>query len=184
MAKLIFLKIEGIDGEEPIGETPEKKMIRLSGYSHSLDMELSASRPSLGPDATLRRSYCRHGLFAVQKGLDLATPKLLQACANGVIFPNVAIHVCTLQDVTFPSRKKVPKPILSIVMTDAIIAHHSYGFQDKWPTEQISFQYTSIGWNCNWYKPKDGSSTAIPTGWDGSSNEDKVLAVPAAVKFS
>ena len=59
----LYLRLEGVDGEEPIGES--QKMILIASYSHGLSMPVAPTRPSLGEDAAFRRSYCRHGLFTV-----------------------------------------------------------------------------------------------------------------------
>ncbi len=181
MSDLLFMRLDGIDGEEPIGA--DQKLIRIDNYSHRLSMPSAPMRPSAGPDATMRRSYCDHGLFIVNKALDMTTPKLLAAAANGVVFPNVAIYVGGTDYSTLTNVSK-PDPFITIIMTDAIIADFAYGFDGEWQTEKIAWRYTSIGWEVKWTNPDDGSAAQLePVGWKGDTNKAATVSVPSAVEF-
>lgn len=182
MASLLFMKLEGVDGEEPIGESQE--MIAIHGYSHSLTMPVAPSRPSVGKDAVFRRTYCQHGLFTVVKGFDVSSPKLFEACANGVVFPNAVVHVCS-QDFNSTKKKSGPEPFLSIVLSDALMVDFSYGFENGWQVESIAFRYASIGWKTEWRNPEDGKVANLePVGWDGLANVPEQPSVPKSVDWS
>lgn len=182
MANLLFMKLEGVDGEEPIGDSQE--MIAIHSYAHSLTMPVAPARPSAGNDVAFRRSYCRHGLFTVSKGFDMTSPKLFEACANGVVFPHAVVHACS-QDFNSTTKKSGPQPFLSIVMTDALMVDFTYAFQDGWQVETITFQYGSIGWKTEWRSPEDGSTANLePVGWDGTANIPSQLSIPGSVDWS
>jgi type VI protein secretion system component Hcp len=179
--QMIYLRLEGVDGEEPIGDS--QKMIAIAGYSHSLSMPVAPGRPSLGEDAAFRRSYCQHGLFTVTKGFDMTSPKLFAACANGIVFPNAAVHTCS-QKFNTSAKSSEPAPMLTITMTDAVMVDFSYGFQGGWQVETISFQYAKIGWKVNWADPETGDPANLePVGWDGLTNKAGEVSIPSAVKW-
>jgi type VI protein secretion system component Hcp len=171
--ELLFMRLEGIEGEEPIGDS--EKLIKIESYSHSLGTPTAPFRPSVGEDAALRRPYCQHGLFTVTKGFDITSSRLFEACANGVVFPTVAIFLCVHREAGLTKDLEM-KPLLTIVLEDAVMASFDYGFQGGWPAESIGFRYTSIGWEVDWIDPATGEDKKLdPVGWDGMEN------VPAAV---
>lgn len=182
MKQLLFMRLEGIDGEEPIGES--QSMIAIHSYSHSVGMPVAPTRPSVGNEAGFRRSYCRHGAFEVVKGFDKTSPKLFEACANGVVFPNVAIHACN-QEFNTQRNSSKPTPMLSIVLTNAIMVDFTYGFEGGWQVENLAFQYASIGWKTKWADPDTGDSANLePVGWKGADNAAGTISVPSAVDWS
>lgn len=182
MEQMLYMRLEGIDGEEPIGASQE--MIAINSYSHGLSMPVAPTRPSVGEDAAFRTSYCRHGAFTVVKGFDKSSTKLFEACANGVKFPNVGIHVCT-QEFNSIKNTSEPAPMLSINLTDAIMVDFSYSFQGGWQVENIAFQYTSIGWKVKWVDPEKGDSTNLePVGWDGQKNSPSTISIPSSIDWS
>ena len=91
--QLLYMAVDGIPGEQPIdsGQT----LIQLMSFNHTLGAQNGMARPSVGPNAVFRRSYCRHGLFTVRKPLDKTSTKLLNACAASVNIANVAVYVCS-----------------------------------------------------------------------------------------
>lgn len=181
--ELLFMRIDGIEGEEPIGDGEKHKLIKIESYSHGLGMPTAPFRPSVGTDATLRRSYCRHGLFTVIKGFDKSSPKLFEACANGVVFPTVVIYLCLHRPDPLTKDEEM-QPLLSIVMTDAVMASFEYGFSGEWPVETIGFRYTSIGWKTDWIDPETGQDATLePVGWDGSENAPGDIDIPSSVKW-
>ena len=179
--QMLYLRLEGLDGEEPIGDS--QKMIAIQSYSHSVSMPVSPMRPSVGADASFRRSYCQHGLFSVVKGFDRTSTRLFEASTNGIVFPNVAIYACS-QSFSSAKKSSEAKPMLTIILTDAIIADFSYGFSDGWQVETIGFQYASIGWESKWPDPETGNESNLePVGWDGRENKTGSISIPAAVKW-
>jgi len=150
MEQMLYLRLEGVDGEEPIGNS--QKMIAILTYSHGLSMPVAPGRPSLGENASFRRSFCRHGLFQVTKLFDMTSPKLFEACANGVVFPNAAVFSCK-QDFNESKKTSEPAPMLSIFLTNAIMVDFSYSFSGGTQVENLAFRYTSIGWKTKWADP-------------------------------
>jgi type VI protein secretion system component Hcp len=166
MSTMLFLRLDGIEGEEPIGDS--QKMISLMSYRHRVGPQITSLRPSAGEHVRLRRSPCQHGLFTVIKGYDKTSPELFRACTAGVEFPKAIVFLCT-SDV----RKNSSKPItlLRIVMENAVMADYSYYFEGGWQIENIGFRYASIGWISNWIDPDTGDDVPkFDVGWDGVKN--------------
>lgn len=183
MASLLYMRLEGIEGEEPLGS--DEKAIRLNSYSHNLTLPVAPMRPSVGDGATLRRSYCQHGHFQVTKGFDRTSPKLFNACANGVVFETVAIYLCMSAKTTSPTSDGYePEPFLSILLKTSVIADFRYGYSGEWPVETLAFRYTSIGWKTGWVNPETGEDENLePIGWDGAENAPAQLSIPSSVKW-
>lgn len=182
MEQMLYMRLEGIDGQEPIGES--QNMIGIQSYKHSVGMPVAPARPSIGKEASFRRSFCAHGAFQVVKGFDKTSPKLFEACANGVVFPNVAVFACSQE---FNSQKKSssPVPMLTINLSDAVMVDFSYGFQGGWQIETIAFRYASIGWKAKWADPETGDSENLePVGWEGADNAAATISIPAGVKWN
>ena len=175
------MRLEGIEGEEPIGDS--QKLIKLQSYSHSLAMPSVPARPSVGKDVALRRSYCEHGLFRVVKAFDNTSPKLFEACANGVVFPSVLIYLC-IHRANPLSKDQELEPMLTIVLSDAIMASFDYAFDADWPMEHVGFRYSSIGWKTDWIDPEKGSDKKLePVGWEGTENTPADISIPGDLKW-
>jgi len=167
MKPMLYMKLPGIKGEEPIGKDSQDA-IAIQSYSHSLTLPVSPMRPSVGEHASFRRSYCQHGLFNVLKGFDKTSPKLFEASAAGVEFENVAIFACG--QFHGKKNKSIIMPLLSIHLTRAFIVNFSYEFLDGWQVETIAFQYASIGWHLSWPDPEKGDPGNLDVGWDALKN--------------
>lgn len=188
-SSLTFMKIDGIDGEEPYDTT--MKLIRISGFKHGLHVPTMATRPSLGTTSTLRRTYCDHGDFTVYKGLDVSSGKIFDACQRAAIIANLAVYMCRSDNSSgaLSSGDFMPLPFLSIVMTNVVISGFTYEMQLGWPTERVDIRYTSISWILDWVSPKDGTAANLPgVGWNGSTNKPTPpyaasSAIPATVGY-
>jgi type VI secretion system secreted protein Hcp len=179
----LYMRIDDIKGQEPIGDDP-MDLIKIISYRHALLMPIAPFRPSVGMHARLRRSYCEHGLFTVTKGFDKTSPKLFEACANGVVFPTVLIHLCITKGKGAKLKEREMDPMLTIVMTDAVMASFDYGFAGEWPIETIEFRYTSIGWKTTWVDPKDGKEEFLsPVGWNGGTNKGEDIEIEKELKW-
>ena len=182
MADLLFMRVEGIEGEEPIGQDDD--LIRIGSYAHSLSMPVTPVRPSVGKESAQRRSYTQHGLFRVMKGLDKSSPKLFAASAQGVLLPTVVIFLCR-QEKNLLTKEFTPTPLLTITMTDVVIANFDYGYSDGWPTESIALQYQSIGWEVDWVNPEDGTNDRLePVGWNGTTNKSEAVDLPGNMAWT
>jgi len=181
MSDLLYLRLDGVEGEEPIGES--QKLISIVSYHHNLTLPVTPNRPSQGKDAIHRRSFCRHAPFRVVKGFDKTSAKLFEAASAGVTFKTAIVHACTSQFQTLTNTSK-PTPFLSIILENAVIAGFSYGCDGQWPIETLDFQYASIGWKVNWPDPEDGDVKKLePVGWDGETNQSAAVDIPSDLKW-
>ena len=157
--------------------------IAILDYNHGVGLDLAAQRPSVGPDASFRRSRTHHGAFVVTKAFDIASPKLFAAASRGATFKHVVVYSCA-QELTALTNTSKPQPFLSIIMKDAVIVDFSYGFVDGWQMETVSFGYGSIGWHVEWKDPESGDSESLePVGWDGVDNKNSTIAIPSSVEW-
>lgn len=188
MSQLLFMHVEGIDGEEPLGSGD--KLIRLAGFKHSLGAQIGMARASAGKNSMQRRSYCQHGLFVVDKILDMTTPKLLDACTSSVSIPNVAVYVCSSIEkssmgATGSTSSYQPSPFYTILLQDVVIDDYTYSCHGEWPVETIAFLYATISWKLNWVNRTDGTAMPLsPVGWDGTTNKAQSTDIPSSVQFS
>lgn len=184
-----FMRIDSLDGEEPYNA--EMKMIRLAGFRHELNIPIAPLRPSIGPQSTMRRTYCNHGFFTVTKGLDRTSGGLFDLSSRAAVIPNVAVYMCRSQESStgLSSYQAAPQPFLSIAMTNVVIARFHYELTSAWPIEEIDFHYTSISWILDWIDPVDGTAVNLGgVGWNGQTNApvppvNASNAIPGAVKF-
>lgn len=184
MSDLLFMKMDGIEGEEPVGS--DQKSIRLTSFSHGLSVPVTPGRVSVGEDSALRRSSCEHAMFSVTKFFDKTSSKLFAACANCVLFESVAIYLCMSDKASGPAADgNEPAPFLSIIMENVIIANFSYSYASGWPDESLTLRYSSIGWKTKWFDPEEGSSENLaPVGWNGAENVPDQLSIPSSVEWS
>ena len=178
---MLYLRLEGIDGEEPIGDSQDA--IAILDYSHSVGAEVASTRPSVGADASFRRSKTHHAPFVVNKAFDRTSPKIFAAASRGVMFKHAVVYSCA-QEITALTKSSKGVPFLSIIMKDAFIVDYSYGYADGWQMETVAFEYASIGWHADWKDPESGDDESLePVGWDGAENKNSQIAIPASVKW-
>lgn len=177
MSDLLFMKLKGIDGEEPIGS--DQKLVRIQTYSHAVSQTVAPLRPSVGESTLLRRGLGDQHQFVVTRHFDKVSPKLFDAASAGIVFEFVVIFYCTVMPDS-KGEKSDPEPLLKIVMKNAIISQFEYGFVDTWPQETLSFNYMSIGWDTKWPDPTDGKVASLsPAGWNGEKNVPGSLLAPS-----
>jgi len=170
-SSMAYMRIANVDGEEPYGST--MKLIKIAGFRHGLTVPMSPMRPSVGAQATLRRSYCEHGDMSVFKGLDTTSGKIFDLCSRAAIITDISLLLCRSDTGSNPlnSGEYGPIPFLSIVMTQAVIANFTYEFKSGWPTEQLDIRYTSISWILDWVSPVNGAAANLGgVGWNGGTN--------------
>lgn len=185
MADMMFLRLKGIDGEAPIGDS--QKAISIANFSHNVSTPIAALRPNVGADARSRRGPVEHGEFQITKALDKTSSKLFSACCNGVIFENAVVFVCSQDRNTMLNTSKIA-PFFTITMTDVIISNFSYQCAGQWPMEALSLHYTSIGWKVEWIDPDEENDTATktnlePVGWDGEIDKAATIDVPSDLSW-
>jgi type VI secretion system secreted protein Hcp len=179
MADLLFMKLsgDGFKGEEPIGSS--KDLVRIKTFSHDIAQDLVPIRPSaVGSTKEIVRGTPRQGQFTVTRHFDKISPKLFSAATAGIRFDAVSIYFCSVM-ADSKHEKHEPELILQILLENAVIANFQYGYNSDWPTEIVSFAYTSIGWKTNWPDPTDGTVKPLgDVGWNGELNK------PAAPDFN
>jgi type VI protein secretion system component Hcp len=128
-------------------------------------------RPSVaGTSKELRRGLPMQGLFKVTRYFDKVSPKLFSAASAGIRFDHVWIYFNSIMPDS-KHEKHESESILKIQLENVVIAEFSYGYSDTWPTEEMSFAYTSIGWRTNWPDPKTGTLGMLSdAGWNGELN--------------
>ena len=167
MSGMIYLYVEGAEGEEPVDSKNDWKLIKVSGYHHAIGTEVSPARPSVGSNA-LRRGPCRHGEFVVEKELDVASTMLLRFAEASVVIPRVNVFLCANE---MNDSKAQLVPFLTFELRDSVIASFEHGSTGGWPTEVVRFRYTSIAWSLDWKDLEDGEDVGkILVDWDGTKN--------------
>lgn len=179
MSELVFMKLDGksFEGEEPIGNS--KGLVRIKTFSHAISQDLAPMRPSVnGTTKELRKGSPTQGPFNVTRYFDKVSPKLFSAACAGIRFERVSVFFCSMNPDT-KHEKHTPEPILQILLQNAVITDFQYSYLETWPSEVMSFAYTSIGWRTNWPDPEKGTWQPLEdVGWNGEWNK------PVAPAFS
>lgn len=182
MTQMLYLKLEGVEGEEPIGDDSQDA-IAIIDYSHSIHREMAAVRPSAGAEATRRRSAGIHAPFVVHKAFDKTSPRLFAAAVAGVVFKHAVVYSCS-QDVSALTGSSKPLPFLTIVLKNAVIVDFNYSYEGSWQMERIAFDYETIAWQADWKDPESGDSETLePVGWEGSKNKVDNTDPPSSVEW-
>ena len=148
MAVDVFLKINGIPGES--ADSKHKGEIDVLSYSWGLTQTGTMSYGGGGG-----AGVANFGDFSFMMRMNKATPKLMQACANGTHIPD-AILTC---------RKAGDKQqeYMSYKFYDLLISSYQTSASSEEPTESISFNFSKMEME---YKEQDakgnlGGSTAF-----------------------
>ncbi len=89
---------------------------------------------------------------AVLRMLDMSSPKLHEACANGTFFPEVEVHFCT-------TVKNKQEPYLKYKLKNVIVTSYSFhgnGKGNPLPVEQVTLGFTEVEWNYIVVDPASG----------------------------
>ena len=152
MAVDMFMKIEGIEGEKPLGE------IEIESFSWGLSQSGAAAATG-GAGAGKVQFQGFHFTSAASK----ASPKLFLACATGQ-------H---LKEATLSCRKSGGDQVqtfMVVKMNDVLISSYQTSGGGEQPTESVSLNFTKIEFS---YKPQNANGTlgaAVSAGWDVKAN--------------
>ena len=152
MAVDMFMKIEGIDGEKPLGE------IEIESFSWGLSQSGAAAATG-GAGA----GKVQFQGFHFTSGASKASPKLFLACASGQ-------H---LKDATLSCRKssgESPQTFLVVKMNDVLISSYQTSGGGEQPTESVSLNFTKITFSYTPQKPDGSAGTPVSAGWDVKAN--------------
>lgn len=159
MAFDAFLKIDGIPGESQ--DDKHKNWIELTNFSHGVTQPYSSTASSSGGAATERANF---STFNISKLVDLASPKLFEACFTGKHLKEVIIEVCRAGG----NKEKY----LEIKMEKVLIANFSQSGGGEFPFESVSFGAAKIVMTYIQQKREDGTAGGnVSAGWDMMSNK-------------
>ena len=162
MAVDMFLKIEGIDGEST--DDKHKKEVEVLSFHWGITQQRSASASSAGSLSSQRADFQD---FSIVKAIDLASPKLALACADGTHLKSVRLEIC---------RSGGDKqPYMEYKFTDVIITGFKSGGSghgEVLPLEEVAFGYGKAEWAYTQTKVEGGKGSGkVPAGWDLKSNK-------------
>jgi type VI secretion system secreted protein Hcp len=153
-----FLKLEGIEGESQ--DAKHKAEIEILSWSWG---ETNAGGHTGGAGHGAGKVSMQDFNFAMHASK--ASPKLLQACANGE-------HI---KKATLTCRRagKEQQEYLVIAFTDCIVSSYQTGGSsgDVIPVDQISLNYSQINYEYKEQKPDGTLGGAVPAGWNLKENK-------------
>jgi type VI secretion system Hcp family effector len=163
MSSNMFMKIDGIKGES--SDKKNKDQFEILSFSHGVSQPTSATRSSAG-GGTVER--CMHQDFSVSKYMDAGTADLNFFCCQGKTIKKVEIF-CYRAD---ESGDDVL--YMTYTLDNCIVSNISVGGGGgDIPVENISFNYSEIGWDYAVQKEVGGEAGHHKKGWDLSKNTKK-----------
>jgi type VI secretion system secreted protein Hcp len=154
MAINAFLQIDGIQGESL--DSQHAGWIEVASFSQSISQAASPISPSGGGAA----GKVVHSDFMIIKHIDLASPKLYEACATGKHFANAVLEVAR-------PAAKAPAKYIVVRLQDVIISSVSLSGASGGdaPAESISLSYGAIQWTYTPQKADGSPGTDVTGGW-------------------
>ena len=143
------------------GETNDAKhkpanAVEVSSFTHVIRQPKSATASSAGGHTAERTE---HGELLFTKDIDKATPKLLQACSAGTIYPSVVIYFYRAVGGSNTTATSTNNRVnyLKIELKNVLVSSVSTAIADEAiPTETFGLKYSAIRWTYNQSK-MDGS---------------------------
>ncbi len=128
-----FLKIDGIEGESQVGG--ESGAIELVGWSWG---EANPNSATFQNDLNQAFQQQSSSEIIVTKPMDVASPKLFEACASGQ-------HIKSVEIDGVADLGSGPQEFFTITFTDVMISSYQVsGSGSENPTEQVSFNFGKI----------------------------------------
>jgi len=146
-ATLMYLYVTNAPGE--VTNPPYAGWIQIDSFSHGL-----SKVPNALPN---------HSAVSISKQLDTSSPKLMEACNQGRIIPNVKLEF------TKSTGSKVR--YYQIVLTNALVSDFSTSSSGDRPFELASFVYSQIGWLYVELNATDAPITNWSAYWDIPNNQ-------------
>ena len=160
MAFDAFIKIDGIDGESMDGK--HQGWIELVSYGCGLTQAISTTASSAGGASAERANFSD---FSFTKELDLASPLLAQACADGTHINEIAVEICRAgtEKIKF-MEYKLSNCLISSVITNGT-------GEGNLPTESVTVNFGKINWAYTQQKREGGGAAGnSAAGWDLQQN--------------
>lgn len=160
MAFDAFIKIDGIEGEST--DDKHQGWIEVISYSSGLTQSVSTTASSSGGASAERANF--HD-FTFTKQLDIASPALALACADGTHIDEIKIELCRAGT----EKVKFMEYTLKNCLISGVTVNGA-GAGDL-PTETVTIDFGKINWAYTQQK-REGGGTAgnMATGWDLQKN--------------
>jgi type VI secretion system secreted protein Hcp len=162
MAVDMFLKIEGVDGEST--DDKHKKEVEVLSFSWGIAQQRSASASSAGSLSAQRADF--HD-FSIVKAIDIASPKLALACADGTHLKSIRLEICRAGG--------DKQPYMEYKFTDVLVTGFrpgGSGHSESLPLEEVSFAYGKAEWAYTKTDVVGGKGAGkSPAGWDLKANK-------------
>ena len=151
-----YIKIGDIKGEST--DQGHKDWINLLSVSQGLSRPMRAGTSG----STRQRASVDCGDLVMVKEVDSSTPKLIEACCDGTVFPEVKVDLCTSSG----GDSRIPYYQWTLTNVHVTSYDCSGGAQDgQIPTESLSLNYEEIRWTYT-KMGKDGAVAGkVESGW-------------------
>lgn len=160
-----YVKVDGVDGNSTDKAHP--KWIEILGFRHGISQATSA-RSLSGHGATERADV---GDFSVLKALDKTSPKLYLKCAKGERIPTVTVELARASGDSLTYMKWVLKDVIISSVTPS--GASSEVEHERFPTEEVTFNFGEIEWEYTPVKADGTKDAAIKAGWSCIENAEK-----------
>jgi len=160
MAFDAFIKIKDINGEST--DEKHKDWIEVISYNHGVTQSVSSTASSSGGASAERANFQD---FSFTKQLDIASPALSLACADGTHIDEIIVELCRAgtDKVKFMEYKMTNCLICGVTIQGA-------GDGDL-PTESVAIAYGKISWAYTKQDRQGGKATGnMAAGWDLQKN--------------
>jgi type VI secretion system secreted protein Hcp len=171
-AYLVFhdkAKIKGESTSEPEAAAKGKGAIEISDYGFGVSMPVTASR-SDGGGATVGRA--NFDVFTCNKGIDTATPYLVQFCCKGTAIESIVLHLYRQGEA---DESGVVKYAMVVFQHCVITKVGITGGGEELPKESLEFNYG----RCEYVYKETDHKTGKPTpraldrfGWSTITNKE------------
>jgi type VI secretion system secreted protein Hcp len=158
MAFDAFVKIDGIEGES--SDSNYSGWMEALDYGMSVAQKASRTTSSAGGFSVGRADFSE---FTFRKELDLSSPAIALACADGAHIDSVTIVVCR------SGKDKVK--FMEYQLSDCMISEVLTIGGGEFPSETISITFAKIVWTYSRQKRQGGFLTGnLATGWNLQKN--------------
>jgi len=152
-----YVNFGDIKGEST--EKDHKDWVMMLGYNQSVDHPFVET---VGATAAGSRTGVTHSEFTIRKYVDVASPKLFEACCSGKHFKEVVIDLV----------RKGNKPVkyLEIKLQDCLITRVTYDArttgEPSSPEESLQLTFAKIEFTYSKQKPDGTIAGTVSGGWD------------------
>ncbi len=162
MAFDAFLKIANIDGEST--DDAHADWMEILSFSTGVSQTASASASSGGGGSSQRADFDD---FSIVKALDLASPLISVACADGTHIDEVVLELCRAGG----DKLKYMEYKFTNCIVSSVRPGGSSGGADTLPLEEVSFNYGKVEWTYTKQERAGGGGGGnVASGWDLQAN--------------